>query len=80
MSMKAKGQTVTPTPMAKLNAKMNLMRRLWRSKVDAKEMPLANTLAKRKIVIPPKTASGMDVITPAILEKVPIKINQKAQA
>jgi len=38
------------------------------------------TYANKKIVIPPRTQSGMLVITPAILEKTPMKMSQKPHA
>ena len=66
--------------MAKLRAIINLTRRLCKFSVAAKEIPDANTLAKRKMVIPPRTQSGILVMTPEILEKTPMKINQKPQA
>mmetsp|Transcript_15351 Transcript_15351/g.31689 ORF Transcript_15351/g.31689 Transcript_15351/m.31689 type:complete len:224 (+) Transcript_15351:257-928(+) len=80
ISWKAKGQTVTPTPTAKLKAMMNLIRRECKSRELAKEIPLTKTLANKKIVIPPKTASGIEVIIPAILPKTPKKMSQHPQA
>jgi hypothetical protein len=80
MSMKANGQTVTPTPTAKLKAMMNLTRLLCRSRVAAIAMPLQRTLANKKIVMPPMTQSGILVIKPAIFENTPRTMSHTPQA
>ena len=71
---------MTPTPTARLMAMMNLLRRLCKSMLPARAIPEAKTLANKKIVIPPRTQSGMLVMTPAILLRTPNKINQNPHA
>eukprot|EP00532_Pseudo-nitzschia_australis_P019139 CAMPEP_0168302436 /NCGR_PEP_ID=MMETSP0142_2-20121227/39112_1 /TAXON_ID=44445 /ORGANISM="Pseudo-nitzschia australis, Strain 10249 10 AB" /LENGTH=81 /DNA_ID=CAMNT_0008253041 /DNA_START=56 /DNA_END=301 /DNA_ORIENTATION=- len=63
-----------------LKAMMNRLRRLSKSTNFVRFIPLANTLANKKMVIPPRTQSGMLVMTPATLPKTPRKINQAPHA
>jgi hypothetical protein len=57
-----------------------LIRRLWRSRLEASAIPDARTFAKRKMVIPPITASGIDVIIPANFANTPRKTSHQPQA
>ena len=80
-SRNANGHTVTPTPIAKDIPRMNLVRRLCTSRlVAASEIPLTNTLENRKMVIPPRTQSGILLIIPEIFPKTPMMMSQIPQA
>ena len=61
------GTYVTPTPNANESPMMKRLRRLRMLSPPTMEIPDTNTLANKKVVIPPKTESGIEVMTPAIL-------------
>jgi hypothetical protein len=58
---------------------MNLVLRV-KGTVAMMRRPDTATLAKRKVVIPPRTAAGMAVKAAANLEKIPMMMRKKQAA
>ena len=78
-SPKIHGIAVTPKPTPMEIAKMMRFLREFKSALETTAKPETKTLQKRNVVMPPTTQSGMDEMTPEILDKTPKAINQRPQ-
>lgn len=73
------GTKVAPNPTDKAAVRMNLLR-LVKGIVEMMRIPDATTEAKRKVVMPPRTAEGMATRAAANLAKMPMIRSQKQAA
>ena len=73
------GTRVAPKPTLMAAVRMKRLRRV-NGIVEMILIPETATAEKRKVVMPPRTAPGIETRAAANLEKIPIRMSQKQHA